>query len=164
MRRRVERCGNGGGGSGRQGVGEGGGDIRTSQDVLGPGRASARRSARMLWTYGQVGGYLGCVDKEVGEAALDIRISQVYLGLVSVGKEVGEAVLDIRISRGWPGPRRQGVRRGCSGCKDESGCTWACESVGKEVGEASLDIRTSRDVLGPGRASARRSARVLRIY
>jgi hypothetical protein len=84
-----------------------------------------------------------------------------YLGLVSVSKEVGEAVLDIRISRGWPGPRRQGGRRGCSGYKDKSGCTWAWESVDKEVGEAGVDIRTSRDVLGPGRASARRSARLL---
>jgi hypothetical protein len=133
-----------------------------------PGRASARRSARLLWTYGQVGMYLCRNDKEVGEAALDIRTSQVYLGLVSVGKEVGESVLDIRISRGWPGPRRQGGRRGCSGCKDQSGCTWAWESVDKEegeaaleVGEAALNIRTSRDVLGPGRTSARRSARML---
>ncbi len=82
-----------------------------------------------------------------------------HLGLVSVGKEVGEAALDIRISRGGPGPRRQGGRRGCSGYKDKSGCTWAWESVGKEVGEAARD----RGVPGPGRALTHQSARLLRI-
>jgi hypothetical protein len=54
------------------------------------------------------------------------------------------------------GERRQGGRRGCSGYKDESGCTWAWESVGKEVGEDALDVRTSRGVPGPRRQGCRR--------